>query len=145
MFARRLAGHTHHVDHGLATEAGAPAKLVPASNMRFGVKIAVSEAPRPEARRGGRCSDGDGRVVTGSIGTLLVLGASGDLAGRLLLPAVGQLLGSAEGPAGVDPGRGGHRGLGRRNVAGNGLLRPSPSVRATGARIDEIIAHIERI
>ena len=32
------------------------------------------------------------------IETLLVLGASGDLAGRLLLPAVGQLLNSVEGP-----------------------------------------------
>jgi glucose-6-phosphate 1-dehydrogenase len=32
------------------------------------------------------------------IETLLVLGASGDLAGRLLLPAVGQLLASPEGP-----------------------------------------------
>lgn len=32
------------------------------------------------------------------IGTLLVLGASGDLAGRLLLPAVGQLMDSSEGP-----------------------------------------------
>ena len=32
------------------------------------------------------------------IETLLVLGASGDLAGRLLLPAVGQLMDSSEGP-----------------------------------------------
>ena len=39
--------------------------------------------------------------MTGSIGTLLVLGASGDLAGRLLLPAVGQLLSSDLGPAGL--------------------------------------------
>ena len=140
MFARRLAGHTHHVDHGLATEAGAPAKLVPASNMRFGVKIAVSEAPRPEARRGGRCSDGDGRVVTGSGGTLLVLGASGDLAGRLLLPAVGQLLGSAEGPSGLTLVGAGTEdwddATWRERVAA-----AFASVRATGARIDEITAH----
>src|SRR4051794_4350163 len=33
-----------------------------------------------------------------AIGTLLVLGASGDLAGRLLLPGVGQLMDSSEGP-----------------------------------------------
>ena len=140
MFARRLAGHTHHVDHGPATEAGAPAKLVPASNMRFGVKIAVSEAPRPEARRGGRCSDGDGRVVTGSGGTLLVLGASGDLAGRLLLPAVGQLLGSAEGPSGLTLVGAGTEdwddATWRERVAA-----AFASVRATGARIDEITAH----
>jgi len=36
--------------------------------------------------------------MTGSIGTLLVLGASGDLAGRLLLPAVGQLMSSSQAP-----------------------------------------------
>ena len=39
--------------------------------------------------------------MTGSIGTLLVLGASGDLAGRLLLPAVGELLTSPQGPESV--------------------------------------------
>ena len=36
--------------------------------------------------------------MTDSIGTLLVLGASGDLAGRLLLPALGQLMASSQGP-----------------------------------------------
>ena len=39
--------------------------------------------------------------MTDRISTLLVLGASGDLAARLLLPAVGQLLDSTEGPEGL--------------------------------------------
>jgi glucose-6-phosphate 1-dehydrogenase len=43
------------------------------------------------------CVDG-GCTMTAAIGTLLVLGASGDLAGRLLLPAVGRLLSSPEAP-----------------------------------------------
>ena len=34
--------------------------------------------------------------MTGSIGSLLLLGASGDLSGRLLLPALGQLLDGEE-------------------------------------------------
>ncbi len=38
------------------------------------------------------------RKMTTTIRTLLVLGASGDLAGRLLLPAIGQLMSSSEGP-----------------------------------------------
>jgi glucose-6-phosphate 1-dehydrogenase len=37
-----------------------------------------------------------GAVVTDSIGTLLLLGASGDLAGRLLMPALGQLMDAEE-------------------------------------------------
>ena len=36
--------------------------------------------------------------MTDAIGTLLIFGASGDLTGRLLLPALGQLLSSPEGP-----------------------------------------------
>ncbi len=78
--------------------------------------------------------------MTGSGGTLLVLGASGDLAGRLLLPAVGQLLGSAEGPSGLTLVGAGTEdwddATWRERVAA-----AFASVRATGARIDEITAH----
>ena len=39
--------------------------------------------------------------MTGPIGSLLLLGASGDLSGRLLLPAFGQLLDREEARRGV--------------------------------------------
>ncbi|MFQ4149994.1 hypothetical protein AAGW05_15100 [Arthrobacter sp. LAPM80] len=41
--------------------------------------------------------------MSGQISTILILGARGDLAGRLLLPAVGQLLMMEPGRAGPRP------------------------------------------
>jgi hypothetical protein len=41
---------------------------------------------------------GTADVVTSTLHTLVDLGASGDLVVRLVLPAVGQLLSSSEGP-----------------------------------------------
>lgn len=77
--------------------------------------------------------------MTESIRSLLVLGASGDLAGRLLLPAVGQLMSSDSGPDSLQ-------------VVGSGTeqwddatwrsrVRESfATVCAKGPRVDEILA-----
>ena len=75
----------------------------------------------------------------GPIGTLLILGASGDLVGRLLLPAVGQLMSSTEGPQNL-------------TVVGAGTekwddqtwrdrVRTSfATVEASGSRVDDILS-----
>ena len=77
--------------------------------------------------------------MTSSIGTLLVLGASGDLAGRLLLPAVGQLLSSSHGPAALTlVGAGAEvfdEATWRARVAA-----AFATVQAAGPRVDEIVA-----
>jgi glucose-6-phosphate 1-dehydrogenase len=77
--------------------------------------------------------------LTSSIGTLLVLGASGDLAGRLLLPAVGQLLKSSHGPAALTlVGAGAEvfdEATWRARVAA-----AFAAVHASGPRVDEIAA-----
>ncbi len=77
--------------------------------------------------------------MTDSIGTLLVLGASGDLAGRLLLPAVGQLLSSPQGPASLTLVGAGAEQWGqatwRERVAAS-----FATVSATGTRIEEIVS-----
>ena len=77
--------------------------------------------------------------MTTSPSTLLILGASGDLVGRLLLPAVGQLLSSSEGP---DP----------LTVVGAGaedwntdtwrdrIRTAFASVHATGPRVERILS-----
>jgi glucose-6-phosphate 1-dehydrogenase len=77
--------------------------------------------------------------VAGSIGTLLVLGASGDLAGRLLLPAVGQLLSSSQAPAALTlVGAGAEvfdEATWRSRVAA-----AFATVHATGPRVNEMVA-----
>ena len=77
--------------------------------------------------------------MTDSIGTLLVLGASGDLAGRLLLPAMGQLLSSPQAPASLTlVGAGAEQwdqATWRARVAASFATVP-----ATGPRVDEIVA-----
>lgn len=77
--------------------------------------------------------------MSDQITTLLVLGASGDLAGRLLLPAVGQLMSSDEGPD-------------KLTLIGAGseewddetwrkrVVSSFEAGHASGARIDEIVA-----
>src|ERR1700712_3511067 len=93
--------------------------------------------PSPVPRRGVAGIDGS-VLVTGSIGTLLGLGASGDLAGRLLLPAVGRLLSSTQGPAALHlVGAGSEKWdevTWREHVAG-----AFATVQASGPRIDEIL------
>ena len=77
--------------------------------------------------------------MTGSIGVLLVLGASGDLAGRLLLPAVGQLLSSTESPTGLTLIGAGTEtwddATWRQRVS-----TAFASVHAAGPRVDQIVA-----
>ena len=77
--------------------------------------------------------------MAGSIGTLLVLGASGDLAGRLLLPAVGQLLSSSQAPAALTlVGAGAEvfdEATWRSRVAA-----AFATVHATGPRVNEMVA-----
>ena len=74
-----------------------------------------------------------------SIDTLLILGASGDLTGRLLLPAIGQLLTSPEGPerlsivgAGAEPWDADHW---RQRVT-----ESFSSVKASGERVEDVLA-----
>ena len=74
-----------------------------------------------------------------SIDTLLILGASGDLTGRLLLPAIGQLLTSPEGPE-------------RLSIVGAGaepwdadrwrqrVTESFSSVKASGERVEDVLA-----
>ena len=78
-------------------------------------------------------------AVTGSIGTLLVLGASGDLAGRLLLPAVGQLLSSSQGPAALTLVGAGAEVCDETTWRSR-VAAAFATVQATGPRVDEIVA-----
>ncbi len=77
--------------------------------------------------------------MTESISSLLVLGASGDLAGRLLLPAFGQLMTSSEGPESVQVvGAGTERW---DDEAWRERVRQSfGTVNASGSRVDQILA-----
>ena len=80
--------------------------------------------------------------MTAAIETLLVLGASGDLAGRLLLPGIGQLMDSSEGP-------------GRLTLIGAGSEQwddqtwrehvgsSFASVQASGPRVQDILANTQ--
>jgi len=77
--------------------------------------------------------------MTGSIETLLVLGASGDLAGRLLLPAVGQLLDSPEGPAALTLVGAGSE-VWDEVTWRERVTSAFVSVHATGPRIEETIS-----
>src|SRR3982750_548884 len=75
-----------------------------------------------------------------SIGTLLVLGASGDLAARLLLPALGQLMSSSDGPAALQLVGAGTEQWNEQTWRER-VRQSFATVRAEGPRIDEILAH----
>jgi glucose-6-phosphate 1-dehydrogenase len=79
------------------------------------------------------------RALTGSIGTLLVLGASDDLAGRLLLPAIGQLLSSSHGMAALTLVGAGSEVFDEATWRAR-VAAAFAAVCATGPRVDEIVA-----
>ena len=65
------------------------------------------------------------RRTTSSIGSMVLLGASGDLAGRLLLPALGELLEEESQRRDLVLHGRGRRGLGPGHLAGASSARPS--------------------
>ncbi len=81
----------------------------------------------------------DPGIANGPIGTLLIFGASGDLAGRLLLPALGQLMSGEVGPAALQV-----VGAGTEpwdETAWRDHIRSAfATVGAAGPRVDRILA-----
>lgn len=77
--------------------------------------------------------------MVGQIESLLVLGASGDLAGRLLLPAVGELLDSEQGPATLKVVGAGTEAW-DDNTWRERLTASFATVHAAGPRVDETVS-----
>jgi len=85
----------------------------------------------------GRC--GGHRTECAVIETLLVLGASGDLAGRLPLPAIGQLLDGPEGPPALTVVGAGTKVWDEASWRER-VTNAFASVKATGPKIENTVA-----